>query len=310
MEYKKNKISWQFTYHFLLGLMLFSFFQCASSNPEKVSVIKEEIQIEEVVIIPPPPVTYHLVSTKDSMDWLKSLKAGDTLSALMYVNRIDGWRLKHLDTLVFPDSIGTGTGMYSPFPANVDELQSINKIMFVSYYAQAFAVYEKGERIKWGPVSMGKKYTPTPIGLFATNWKSKRTTSTVNPSWILDWYFNLHNHEGIGMHQYALPGYPGSHGCVRLFKDDANWLYHWADQWVIENSKVAVHGTPVLIFGEYPYDEGKPWLKLTEDMTAIEITPDILSAEMEEFLPTIMERQAKRDSVELVRLSLVSETTK
>lgn len=301
MEYKKAHTLQQITYHFLLGLMLFSFLQCASSHAEKTPVVQEKIQIQEE-IPPPPPITYHLIATKDSSDWLASLKSGDTLSALMVINRVDGWRLKHLDTLVFPDTIGTGIEMYSPFPKNAEVLREVHKILFVSHYAQAFAVYENGERIKWGPVSLGRKFKPTPTGLFAANWKSKKTTSTINSSWILEWYFNLANHEGIGMHQYALPGYPASHGCVRLYRDDANWLYHWADQWVVENAKISVHGTPVVIFGEYPYGQGKPWLMLAEDMNAMEITSTQLSSEMGEFLPIIIERQVKRDSVDLSQL--------
>ncbi|PHR33699.1 MAG: hypothetical protein COA38_04605 [Fluviicola sp.] len=300
MKYKKTQNLRKFTYQFLIGCSLFSFFQCTTSRTEKIPIVQQEVETKEIVSPPVErPVNYHLLASKDTVEWLGSLKTGDTLTALMVLNRVDGWRLKHLDTLVFPDTIGTDIDLYAPFPKFVDDLQDVHKILFVSHYAQAFAVYENGERIKWGPVSLGRKYKPTPTGLFATNWKSKKTHSTINSSWILEWYFNLANFEGIGMHQYALPGFPASHGCIRLYRDDANWLYHWADQWIIENSKVAVHGTPVVIFGEYPYGQKKPWLLLAEDMKALEITPEALTSVTEEYLPTIMERQLKRDSVNL-----------
>lgn len=302
MDFKKQVSLQQLSYRFLFGLGLFSFLQCSSPRVDKAPVVQTETVIEEVVIPEERPINYHLVASKDTTEWLTSLKAGDTLMALMVLNRTDGWRLKHLDTLVFPDTIGQGIDMYSPFPKQVEMLKDIKKILYVSHYAQAFAVYENGERIKWGPVSLGRKYKPTPTGLFATNWKSKKTTSTINSSWILEWYFNLDNFEGIGMHQYALPGYPASHGCVRLYRDDANWLYHWADQWIIENGKVAVYGTPVVIYGEYPYGEGRPWLNLAEDNKAMEITPETLKPQLDEYLPIIMERQVKRDSVDLYKL--------
>ncbi len=293
----KNRIhsSRKLAAQFLLGLIALFFVQCSASPAPKKKVVQKKIQVE---LIPPEvSITYHLICTKDSNDWLRALQPGDTLTALLAVNRVDRTNLMYLDTLVIPDSIGIGINMYSPFPKKVDNLQNVHKIMFISQYAQAFAVYENGVRIRWGPTSTGKKYTTTPNGLFATNWKSKKTYSTVNPSWILEWYFNLANLDGVGMHQYALPGYPASHGCVRLYQRDAYWLYHWADQWVVEDGKIAVYGSPVVIFDPYPFGERKPWRLLAEDLDAIKITPAKLSAAMKDFLPTVAERQEKRDSL-------------
>ncbi|MDG1331655.1 MAG: L,D-transpeptidase [Crocinitomicaceae bacterium] len=305
MEYLRENWLKIFGIQLSLGVVAFFVFQqFFPAKMDKVAPVAKEVVVveEEPVIPPPPPIKYSLVASKDTTAWLESLTAGDTLMALMVINRTDSWRLKHIDTLVFPDSIGVGIDMYAPFPEQVEGLAAVKKILFVSHYMQAFAVYENGERIKWGPVSLGRKVKPTPVGLFATNWKSKRTTSTINSSWILDWYFNLDNFEGIGMHQYALPGFPASHGCVRLYNDDANWLYHWADQWKIEEGKIAVYGSPVVIFGEYPYGEGRPWVTMAKDSMGLEITPAGLTTVTEEYLPIIMERQVQRDSLEQTKL--------
>jgi len=245
------------------------------------------------------PINYKLVTAKDTLDWLQGLAPGDTLTALLVLNRVDRNYLLQLDTIVFPDTIGNGIELYAPFPSKVAELEDVHKILFISHYTQTFAVYESGALVRWGPVSLGKQSTPTPTGLFATNWKSKKTTSTVNSAWILEWYFNLANFDGVSLHEYALPGVPASHACARLYRDDAYWLYHWADQWVIEDSKIAVYGTPVVIFGSYPFDGRKPWLNLEKNNKAMEITPAELMKATKEYLPTIMERQAKRDSLEL-----------
>lgn len=297
MRYTGTHLWGRLSISFLALASLLIFAECSSSTTQKTSRVEKKMQTEEVQV--QRPINYRLISTKDSIDWLTKLKPGDTLTALMVLNRTDGWRLKHLDTLIIPDTIGAGIDLYSPFPKTVDALLKVHKILIVSHRVQAFAVYENGDRIKWGPVSLGTKLRPTPTGLFASNWKSKKTISTINSSWILEWYVNLANYEGIGMHQYALPGYPASHGCIRMYRDDANWLYYWADQWIIEDAKIAVYGTPVVIFGEYPFGEQKPWLRLAKDQNAMTITSKELSMILEEYLPTIMERQAKRDSVQV-----------
>ncbi|WP_165366194.1 L,D-transpeptidase [Brumimicrobium glaciale] len=284
-------------------MSLFILIQCTSESPKAIHLLEKkklETQSDTTAVKIPllPQVNYHLISTKDSNDWLMSLPPGDTLQALLVLNRIDRKSLLKLDTLVFPDTVGVGIALYSPFPKNVAELSTIHKILFISYYAQAFAVYENGSRIKWGPASLGKQATPTPTGLFSTNWKSKRTISTVNKSWVMDWYFNIANFQGVSMHQYALPGYPASHACIRLYNEDAYWLYNWADEWILDQSNILVYGTPVVIFGKYPFDQRKPWLLQSENNIALTITTSELIAVTQEFLPAIMERQAKRDSVE------------
>lgn len=304
MKYvRKNWLKIVSTQLFLGVAAFFVFHIFFPSHSENSTIVKKKVELEQEPAVPlERPINYSLVALQDTMLWLESLQPGDTLSALMVINRVDRRNLLRLDSLLFPDTIGVGIDMYSPFPKTVDSLKSVHKIIFVSHFAQAFAVYENGRQIKWGPVNLGTKYRPTPVGLFATNWKAKRTTSTIDPSWILDWYFNISNFEGIGMHEYALPGYPASHGCVRMYGDDANWVYHWADQWIIEDSKIAVYGTPVVIFGEYPYELGKPWFKLAEDNEYTKISPAAMMKETKQFLPTILERQTKRDSVELPKL--------
>lgn len=302
MEYTVKNWFKIFGIQLLLGVAAFFVFRFfpAETSQVVVKVQEEPTEVEEKIILPVERiVNYRLVASADTSEWLSNLTDGDTLSALMVINRTDAWRLKHMDTLVFPDTIGEDIALFAPFPKSIDELKEIQKIVFVSHYSQAFAVYENGERIKWGPVSLGSKHKPTPTGLFSVNWKSKRTISTINSSWILEWYCNIDNYEGIGMHQYELPGYPASHGCVRMYRDDANWLYHWADQWTVEEGQIATHGTPVVIFGEYPHEERKPWLQMEQNNAAVKISSEQLMEVMQEYLPLVKERQAKRDSLEM-----------
>lgn len=299
IEYTRRKF-----YILSLGLTLYLLVQCnPPSETERTEAPKNDVISDSItsnsLLSEMSTINYHLVATKDTINWLKSLVPGDTLNAILVLNRIDKANFDRTDTLVFPDSFEVGIDLYCPFPKTVEQLKDVHKIILVSHYAQVFAAYENGVRIKWGPTSTGKASTPTPKGLFAVNWKSKRTVSTVDPTWIMDWYFNLDNFRGVSVHQYALPGYPASHSCVRLYKEDAIWLYHWIDQWQLEKGEISVYGTPVIIFGDYPFDQRKPWFKLAENNAVMDITPENLIGVLAEFLPTIMERQVKRDSIEI-----------
>lgn len=79
--------------------------------------------------------------------------------------------------------------------------------MVVDLPAQVFAAYEHGYLVRWGPVSSGKADTPTPSGEFRLNWRAVSRRSSINRSWLLEWYFNIHNTRGIAFHKYALPDF-------------------------------------------------------------------------------------------------------
>ena len=144
---------------------------------------------------------------------------------------------------------------------------------------------------------MGRKKDPTPTGLFYTNWKAEKTTSTFNDEWDLKWNFNIENKEGVGWHQYALPGYPASHSCLRLLEEDAKYLYTWADQWKVEGTdKIITYGTPVVVFGSYNFDGPKPWLQLAGNPHALDISSATLQQLVEPHLNDIMLKQQQRDS--------------
>lgn len=214
------------------------------------------------------------------------------------LNRIDFEHVWRADTLIVPDTFLTDTVRYSPFPLNLPLIADIPKLILFSYYSQMFAAYDCGILVRWGPTSMGKRATPTPTGLYFTNWKAKQTISTENAEWKLSWYFNLDNARGVSLHQYDLPGFPASHACMRLYDEDAHWFYDWAEQWIlIDDHNIAAYGTPVIIFGVYPYGKRKPWLQLPENYAAAHHTEEELNKEMEKFLPVIEERKQVRDSV-------------
>jgi hypothetical protein len=50
---------------------------------------------------------------------------------------------------------------------------------------------------------------------------------------------------------------------MRLLEEDAEWMYTWGEQWILDEkgTKVIAKGTPVIIFGE-PNFKTKPWKDL------------------------------------------------
>ena len=151
---------------------------------------------------------------------------------------------------------------YSPLPREWPATAAHDKYLVVHQPLQVFGAYESGRLVRWGPVSSGRKETPTPAGSFNLTWRSRKRTSTDNEAWVLEWYFNFINFRGISFHQFDLPGYAASHACVRMLQRDAQWLYEWGTQWTLssDGQKVEVPGTPVLVIGRFEHGSPPPWV--------------------------------------------------
>ena len=219
------------------------------------------------------------------------------LEMIAALNRIDANKLLNLDSIVVMDSMNEDWLTYSPFPDYIPLLSTINKIILISYPIQAFSFYIKGKLVYWGPVSMGKKSTPTPNGFFHTNWKSKLQISTENPEWLLPWYFNIVNTSGVSLHQYQLPGYPASHACIRLREQDAYWIYTHADQWKLDKSErhILFEGTPLFIYGKYAFGKARPWYALARDSRANFQNLDTLNSLIKPHLSILLNEQRMKE---------------
>jgi hypothetical protein len=97
-------------------------------------------------------------------------------------------------------------------------------VLVVSLPEQRVYVYRNGVLIGASTVSTGKKGHETPTGVFTILQKHE------------DHYSNLYNDapmpymqrltwSGVALHAGRLPGYPASHGCVRMPYDFANRLF-------------------------------------------------------------------------------------
>ena len=229
---------------------------------------------------------------------LQKAHGAEGWEAILRINRLDLPHVKQGAALIVPMVPATPAAL-SPFPATLPADATMPPRLFVvSRRIQAFAAYESGTLARWGPTSTGRKETPTPAGLFATNWKSKLRRSSDNREWLLPWYVNFINATGVSFHQFALPGYPASHACVRLLDADARWIYDWAETWVLDSDRrqVVVHGTPVIVYDEYDYGKPGPWTRLAEDPRATTVTAEELRKALEPHLARIAEWMAARAS--------------
>lgn len=285
----------------LISCIVFGCVEKRKYEVEESTVEQPKDSLPQESIIPPPPpleIKYYAIENKDSILQVDKYFNDSQLKIILAINRIDFGKLYGAEKLAIPDTFIFDLKYYSPYPDSISLLDSIEKIILISYPAQAIGVYEKGKLVRWMPTSMGKQSTPTPTGLLHTNWKSKETKSTDDSSWVLKWYFNLDNFRGVSLHQYELPGVPASHACMRLYAEDAEWLYYWAEQWKLDSAQVKIlaYGTPVIIFGSYDFKQSPPWYNLPANPKQVIIPVDTLSSELNKYLPLIRKRQADRDS--------------
>ena len=269
-----------------IGLLSLS---CKEEKKEVITIVKPEIKRNE-----PKEVAF---TFQKSEDWLKTEGSNPkALDLVLALNRVDAVNLKKLDSIIVPTDFSGDLEYYMPFPIEVATLNEVSKIILFSYATQAFATYEYGVLTHTGPTSLGREKDKTPTGLFFTNWKAEETISTFNDEWKLKWNFNIENKQGIGFHEYELPGYPASHSCLRLLEKDAKMLYEFADQWELESAeKVKLKGTPVIVFGSYDFKNPKIWNTLPQDAKALSITEAELETTISPYLPSILKEQTKRE---------------
>ena len=277
----------------ILILFAFSFSHCNqstdSSNKCNHKILKKRIK--------PASNGYHLEKTKD---WLKRSPLEKEQNIVQAVNRTDKNNITKMDSVIVPNDVSGDIEFYLPFPTSVPFIKDISKIIFFSYATQSFAAYELGEMVYTGQTNMGRQANPTPTGLYYTNWKAEKTTSTFNDEWELKWNFNIENDLGVGFHQYELPGYPASHSCLRLTEKDAKYLYNWSDQWILHNpDSIKAKGTPVIVFGAYDFNSAKPWLKLIADAQVLDISENIIQQQAAPFMQDLLFQQQKRTKVEM-----------
>ena len=113
---------------------------------------------------------------------------------------------------VSPETVTLKPGQYVWEPERAPE----GPLLIVASITEQVAyVYRNGIRIARSSVSTGRPGHPTPTGVFTILEKEVHHTSSIYKGAEMP-YMERVTWGGIALHAGDLPGYPDSHGCVRL----------------------------------------------------------------------------------------------
>jgi hypothetical protein len=180
---------------------------------------------------------YFCMTVKKGDSWERLFPNEEEKDIVRRINRMNV-SLKRGMTIAVPKNIERLT-IYdvSPFPRYIES--DGEKTIYVSQKKLAWGAYdEDGELLWWGPISSGvgkcnvSDGCVTPTGSFRIIRKQDiDCASTVFPRRAngdnggAAMPYCMHFFRGFALHgSYDVPGYRASHGCVRMFIEDARWL--------------------------------------------------------------------------------------
>lgn len=177
---------------------------------------------------------YSCLTIKRGQTWNSLWPKADERELMQRINRIN-LPLRAGMTLAIPNDMNqTNILNFAPFPEKMTV--GLRKTIVVDPNLLAWGAYDShGDLVKWGPASVGRgfcadedKKCKTPFGVFTIfAKKGPECVSSKFPvgkggapmPWCM--YF----HDGYALHgSPEVPGYNASHGCVRMFIQDAKWL--------------------------------------------------------------------------------------
>ena len=97
-------------------------------------------------------------------------------------------------------------------------------VLIISVKSQRVTLYANGKNVAQSPISTGTATHPTPHGVFSIIQRNRHHKSNIYSGAPMPYMQRL-TWSGVALHQGALPGYPASHGCIRLPEQFANFLW-------------------------------------------------------------------------------------
>jgi lipoprotein-anchoring transpeptidase ErfK/SrfK len=116
-------------------------------------------------------------------------------------------------------------------PANEDVAKDARKpqgplIIAISIEKQLLKVYDANGTFAETPISTGMRGHSTPMGVFSVIQKHKYHQSNIYSGAPMP-YMQRITWSGVAMHAGVLPGYPASHGCIRMPMNFAVKMWGW-----------------------------------------------------------------------------------
>lgn len=111
-----------------------------------------------------------------------------------------------------------------PPTKTVREVLENGVLITISLASQQMHVFRNGVLWRSSPVSTGKRGKETPTGVFAILQKKKFHRSNLYSNAPMPFMQRL-TWDGIAIHAGRLPGYPASHGCIRIPRTFASELF-------------------------------------------------------------------------------------
>lgn len=106
----------------------------------------------------------------------------------------------------------------------VKHMPSSALVAVVSLRRQSLTVWDRNGQVLHSAVSSGQSGHATPTGLFSVIQKERYHESNIYSGAPMPWMHRI-TWSGIALHAGVVPGYPASHGCIRLPYDVAPKLW-------------------------------------------------------------------------------------
>jgi L,D-transpeptidase ErfK/SrfK len=196
---------------------------------------------------------FSCITVKSGQTWQRLFPDDYQQEVVKRLNRMNTRLYTGMQIAIPDDLINTDIMDISPFPLHVDS--DGEKMVVVDPNVLAWGAYDpSGNLVHWGPIAGGRSYCAdvgrvcrTVTGKFAFYHKlgsgcesSKFPVGEGGAPMPYCMFF----HGGFALHASPIvPGYHDSHGCVRLFLEDAKWL----NEDFIELSSDTKKGTTVIV---------------------------------------------------------------
>lgn len=152
-----------------------------------------------------------------------------------------------------------------PPKRTVNDVLNTGIVIVVSKASQEMHVFNRGNLWKTSKVSTGRRGNETPSGVFAILQKREEHYSNLYDDAPMPFMQRL-TWDGIALHAGAVPGYPASHGCVRMPRAFASELYEKTN-----------YGTTAVIIADQPISNSRQALALARTTDAVvPIHPSVL----------------------------------